>query len=754
MSELPVLFGYPSSWSVRTGDSIQFMVSSEADSYTAQMIRVTGRGPQPEGQGGPLSYEPVDSNCNGTYPGNVNQTLSGSYAIVDGVPGPGPDGLTFAAWIYPTLPAAGRRQTIMSRRDPDGGPGLALELTEDGRLSAWYGQAGAAPGEVMSTIPLAERRWYFVAVSADTRSGTVSLAQHLASPEVGLPDTVTASAAASSALLLETAGPLMVGAAATGPESPGAISSVARGSYNGKIDRPSVISRPVPAEDLAALAAGELQSVAGQQHVAFPRAERRDGLAYGDTAQLVNSPMERMTGHNWTGRVLDWRLAPQEYGAVWFHDDDLDDARWPVAFEWQVPETLQSGMYAALLTSSAGEEVVPFYVRPGADAPRANLAVLVPTFSYTAYSNFYMSERPPWGTAQGHEVRKFLGTHREFGLALYCAHRDGSGISHVSWRRPILDQRPEQRVPTRGNAGRELSGDLYLFDWLEHEGIAYDTVTDADLHYEGADLLDSYSCVISGGHPEYSTEAMLDGLGEYMQRGGNFMYLGGNGFYFVVTVDEDNPHVIELRRGRGHGQNIWTGGPGENHHTYSGEPGNRWSERGRDPQKLFGVGFCAQGGGPATGYVRLPDSEDPRAAFIFAGIGRDETIGDFGIKQGGAAGDEVDRADFSRGTPAGTLVLATSTEFDESYPLLWDEDDALEDRRAALRLPEVRADMTYFETPAGGSSFSVGSIDWSASLSHADYDNNVSRLTKNVIEEFLRRSTPATAEASKEKAGD
>ena len=105
MSELPVLFGYPSSWSVRTGDSIQFMVSSAADRYTAQMVRVTGRGPQPEGQGGPLSYEPVDSDCNGTYPGNVSQTLSGSYAVVDGVPGPGPDGLTFAAWIYPTLPA-------------------------------------------------------------------------------------------------------------------------------------------------------------------------------------------------------------------------------------------------------------------------------------------------------------------------------------------------------------------------------------------------------------------------------------------------------------------------------------------------------------------------------------------------------------------------------------------------------------------------------------------------------------------------
>jgi N,N-dimethylformamidase len=641
----------------------------------------------------------------------------------------------------------------MSRRDLDRGSGLALELTEDGRLSAWYGQSGATPGEIASAVPLAERRWYFVAISADTRSTTVRLLQYLSSPEAGLQDTVTASVKVSGALMLETSGPLMVGATSTGPESLSAMCSVAHGSYNGKIDDPFVINRPVMAEDLVAIATGEVQSITDQQNVAFPRAERRAGMACSDTARLVNSPMERMTGHNWDGRVLDWRLAPQEYGAVWFHDDDLDDARWPVAFEWHVPDALKSGMYAALLTSSVGEEVVPFYVRPGLGAPRADLAVLVPTFSYTAYSNFYHSNREPWGSSQGKEVRQFLGAHREFGFALYCAHRDGAGISHITWRRPMFDQRPEHRVPTRGNAGRELSGDLYLFDWLEHEGIAYDTITDADLHHEGVDLIESYKCVVSGGHPEYSSEAMLDSLAEYMQRGGNFMYLGGNGFYFVVTLDEDNPHVIELRRGRGHGQNIWTGEPGENHHTYSGEPGGRWMDRGRDPQKLFGVGFCAQGGGPATGYVRMKDSEDPRADFIFRGIRRDETIGDFGLKQGGAAGDEVDRADFARGTPAGTLVLATSTGFDDTYPLLVVEDDAMEDRRATLRMPEVRADMTYFENPAGGSCFSVGSIDWSASLSHADYNNNVSRITKNVIEGFLRRPTAVTMEANR-KAGD
>ena len=51
--------------------------------------------------------------------------------------------------------------------------------------------------------------------------------------------------------------------------------------------------------------------------------------------------------------------------------------------------------------------------------------------------------------------------------------------------------------------------------------------------------------------------------------------------------------------------------------------------------------------------------------------------------------------------------------------------------------PNVRADMTFFETPDGGAVFSVGSIAWGASLPHSGYDNNVARLSENVLRRFL-----------------
>jgi len=50
---------------------------------------------------------------------------------------------------------------------------------------------------------------------------------------------------------------------------------------------------------------------------------------------------------------------------------------------------------------------------------------------------------------------------------------------------------------------------------------------------------------------------------------------------------------------------------------------------------------------------------------------------------------------------------------------------------------KIHADMTYFETPNDGAVFSVGSICWCGSLSHNNYDNNVSRITENVLRKFM-----------------
>jgi N,N-dimethylformamidase len=58
-------------------------------------------------------------------------------------------------------------------------------------------------------------------------------------------------------------------------------------------------------------------------------------------------------------------------------------------------------------------------------------------------------------------------------------------------------------------------------------------------------------------------------------------------------------------------------------------------------------------------YRRMPGAADPRTTWTFEGID-DEILGDFGLSGGGAAGFELDRADFELGTPPDALILARS----------------------------------------------------------------------------------------------
>jgi N,N-dimethylformamidase len=50
----------------------------------------------------------------------------------------------------------------------------------------------------------------------------------------------------------------------------------------------------------------------------------------------------------------------------------------------------------------------------------------------------------------------------------------------------------------------------------------------------------------------------------------------------------------------------------------------------------------------------------------------------------------------------------------------------------------VRADMIYYKTDQGGAVFAPGSLSWCGSLSHNNYNNNVSRITENAIRGFLK----------------
>ena len=295
-------------------------------------------------------------------------------------------------------------------------------------------------------------------------------------------------------------------------------------------------------------------------------------------------PTRGVTGHNFTGAQTNFNLAPREYGAIHFHDDDVEDVAWESDFRLTIPSDLPSGVYAARLRAGDDEDYLPFCVRPARGTTTSRIAVLMPTLTYVVYANFrdidggfWDKERVPNADPALHEPE--FAYIRANGLpGLYERHSDGSGTTHVSHLRPILNMRPKFRYRVWAAPAR-FPADLYLIDWLEATGHQVDVITDHDLHAEGADLLAPYRVVLTGSHHEYWTTDMLAGMRSYLDRGGRLMYLGGNGFFGVTTIDAERPHIAEVRR--------WGTSwpfempPAERVHSTTGEPGGTWRNRGR-----------------------------------------------------------------------------------------------------------------------------------------------------------------------------
>jgi N,N-dimethylformamidase len=748
---MPIL-GYCNSMSVAPGGSVTFYVSTEDDQpYGAKIVRLINADDDPKGAG--FKSEPIDTNVDGDFRGLKQVIHKGSCAIVDHHPLlAGSDGFSLQAMVYPTKPAGGF-QGIVTKWSAGTHAGYGLFIDNDACLYVLVGDGRGRIEKLSSGRPLLSHCWYFAAASLDVTTGRLCLYQE---PVVGqangmfslrynLGKTTAAVETTTEVAPGATEGiPLLIAAYFAARSGDRVI---AAGHFNGKIDRPRVAARAMSRERLIhAITSPEVEGVvaawdfaAGGGADGFRRPDHVEDVSPNKLhARTINLPVRGVTGFNWDGEKHDYTMAPDQYGAIHFHDDSVGDAGWEPSFQLRVPQDLKSGVYAAHVECASGEDYIPFFVRPHPGGPNSKIAFLIPTNTYLAYANDNIAVNVPTLELTFTRVPVFKNQdlyrheHRELGASLYDTHTDGSGVCYSSWCRPLLTVRPKYR-----HTGAKLWGfgaDLQMVDWLTVKGYDFDVLTDQDLHLEGTPVLEPYRVVITGSHPEYWSRPMLDALDEYLQNGGRLMYLGGNGFYWVTGFSQSDPNVIEVRRWGG--TEAWTSQPGEYHLSFTGELGGLWRNRGRPPQKLVGVGFIAQGLDESSYYRRQPDSFDACAAWIFDGVGSDELIGDFGSIGNGAAGLELDWVDADLGTPPHALLLASS----EAHP-----DTVLEVRENLGTLlpglgggqnPKVRADIVYFSTPNDGAVFSVGSIAFMGSLSYNEYENNVSRIVGNVLDRF------------------
>lgn len=329
---------------------------------------------------------------------------------------------------------------------------------------------------------------------------------------------------------------------------------------------------------------------------------------------------------------------------------------WKTTFSFVIPLNFRSGMYSVRLKDSNNNiSWITFIVNPHHNG-RTSLAVIIATNTWNAYNN--------WG-----------------GKSVYHPHEDIP--YYVSYDRPN-----PQMVPNHEGHNHTATAEALLLSWLEKNECDYDAYSDVDLH-SSPFLLNKYKTLILGTHTEYWSLQMLNRLKQFLNKGGNLLYLGGNGLYWKVTFDTKN-RIMECRK---NGSN----------HTHTGERGGLWREL-QDPEaKLLGVQFTEKGYFTFAPYKIIKENH-----WIFKGtnLSNGDLIGKNGLNGVAASGWETDKID-KKYSPSNIQLLAKGTNSGDGG-----------------------ADMIYYDHPGGGFVFSVGSLSFINSLI---VDSTLTKIVKNAL---------------------
>lgn len=732
------ILAYADRISAAPGECVQVKVSCDGvKQYDVNLVRVIQGDINPSGPG--YQEELIPLNLGGPFTGRYQRINMGSFAIVDNAPAyHTQSSLGLQVVIWPTLPGRGS-QAILSREDPESGTGFRLYLNSEGAVAFEITVNGVQQAQVSTGLPLATERWCLVSASYDADSFELSVLQHPLKPYPNGADAYQVLKRADSPMVSATVeSPIMIAARS-------ATNQLAKEHFNGRIEAPRIFLRSLNRKEMLSLVEAKRNGLVASWDFSIGISTEQISDTSGNElhGRLVNLPTRGVAGNVWNGDEHNWQNKPAHYAAIHFHEDDLYDCAWQTDFEFRLPDDISSGVYAIRLHAESEEYYIPFAVRPPRGTKTAQVVFILPTASYMAYANNRIGIDVPeteivsGRLLQMNPIDLYMQSHPELGLCFYDVHNDGSGVYYSSRLRPVVNMQPKH-IGHLGGAGSnvwQFNADTHILDWLEQLDQSFDVITDEELEVEGVEVLRDYNVVITGTHPEYYSVAMLDSLQGYLDSGGRLMYLGGNGFYWRVSFHPTLPGVIECRKSED-GIRAFAPLPGEFYASFTGEYTGLWRRNGRAPNELVGIGMVSQGFDYSSPYNMASASRDPRAAFIFEGV-EGPVIGDYGLSGGGAAGLELDATDHSLGTPPHALVLASSERHSDLY-LMTPED--INDPAPGLGGTEaeiIRAEMVFFETPSGGAVFSTGSIAWSGSLSHQDYQNDIARISSNVIKRFL-----------------
>lgn len=440
---------------------------------------------------------------------------------------------------------------------------------------------------------------------------------------------------------------------------------------------------------------------------------RHGTLMNGATWQIGGPSCDPSNGEPGYEPALD----PDRGHAIRLSRDDLPDCGWPVTDQFDVPEDLPSGIYAALvrLDGAAQEEelAMPFVVGRRKASHANSIALLVPTFTWLAYGRVpTFAVRVPGLTS-----------------SFYSTHENGRPFYRVGMRGPLPNLNPfspSRRRARFSNHSHLVRPERICLAWLRREGYTVECISDHDLHREPACLRDFAALVICG-HSEYWSDEMRAGLADFLIADGKVLNLSGNTMYWRVSV-EDQPPVLEGRKATYAWENDSWLPPerwAERWHT-DGKAGGRWQMLGEPGRELLGLdtqGWTDDGSPASFSAYRVLDPDH----FLFGEpepveISPQGLLASSGINGPAGSGYEVDATPPSIGIgrelPEGMVVLARA------------------EQRMAETIgvdPDLGAELIYWRRAGGGTVVNVGSIAFSGTL---PVDQGSQAFVRNVLFHF------------------
>jgi hypothetical protein len=252
--------------------------------------------------------------------------------------------------------------------------------------------------------------------------------------------------------------------------------------------------------------------------------------------------------------------------------------------------------------------------------------------------------------------------------------------------------------PIEGRAGCHVApAEWRLLGWMEREGFKYDYYAETQLH-AGQLPLDAYQVLVASTHPEYWSREMYQAVKSWVfERGGRFVYLGGNGLNCAVTFPDPSAMIVN----NGDSRRL-----AAEHARYESRMGMTVEPEAR----LLGVVYTEAGVMTAAPYHVL---DSRHWALEGTGLRQGDLFGQESLHEripGGASGHETDKV--SPNSPANVERIAKGANPNDGG-----------------------ADLVTFETPSGGAMFSTGSICWPSSIL---VDPAVSQITANVLRRFTQ----------------